>query len=77
MDQSTRQENFKESKHAIEGCVTEQRVQKVENGYRPLGFGDIFVHFCNRIIPIFMYKYVKGFWVERFEFRSQVNRFDI
>jgi hypothetical protein len=29
-------------------------------------FGDIFVHFCNEIIPIFMYKYVKGFWVERF-----------
>jgi hypothetical protein len=51
-------------------------VQKVENGYKLLGFGDTlstfvtgfgghFVHFCNGISPIVMYKYVKGFFGKR------------
>jgi hypothetical protein len=32
--------DFKESKSMTKGCVMEQRAQKAENGYKPLGFGD-------------------------------------
>jgi hypothetical protein len=30
-------------------------------------FGGHFVHFCNGLSPIFMYKYVKGFWEKGFD----------
>jgi hypothetical protein len=40
-------------------------VKAKENDYKSLGFGGHFVHFCNGLSPIFMYKYVKGFWGKR------------
>jgi hypothetical protein len=56
-------ENFKESNHATKGCMMDQSA-KGKNSCRPLGFWGHFFHSYNELSHIFMYKYVKGFWVE-------------
>jgi hypothetical protein len=52
---------FKESKEMIGGNMMELRAKR----RRVVKSFGIFCSHCNGISPILMYKYVKGFWVER------------